>query len=66
MPDIQIENSGTVVLIRPMTVAGRNWVEQHVQAENWQQFGGAIAAEPRTVQAVIDGAKAEGLEVSCV
>ena len=63
MPDIRIENAGSVVLIRSMTAAGRKWVEENVQFENWQQFGGAIAAEPRTVQAVIDGAKADGLEV---
>ena len=66
MPDIQIENTGSIVLIRPMTAAGRKWVEEHVQAENWQWIGGAIAAEPRTVQAVVDGMKADGLEVSSV
>ena len=66
MPDIRIENAGSVVLIRPMTAAGKAWVEKNVQAEDWQHFGGAIAAEPRTVQAVIDGMQADGLEVSCV
>ena len=66
MADIQIENASSIVLIRPMTASGKEWVEQKVQAESWQWFGGAIAAEPRTVQAVIDGAKADGLKVSCV
>ena len=64
MADIRIENASSVVLIRPMTAAGREWVEENVQAEDWQQFGGAIAAEPRTVQAVIDGARADELEVA--
>ena len=33
MPDIRIENAGSIVLIRPMTAAGIGWVEENVQAE---------------------------------
>jgi hypothetical protein len=64
MTDICIENAGSIVLVRPMTPTGKAWVEENVEAEDWQHFGGAIAAEPRTVQAVVDGARGDGLEVS--
>jgi hypothetical protein len=66
MADVQIENAGSIVLIRPLTDAGRNWVEHNIQAEDWQHFGGAIAAEPRTVEAVIEGMRGDGLDVTCV
>ena len=66
MSDIEIENHGTVVLIRPLTDNGRTWVEEHVEAEAWQWFGGGVAAEPRAVPAVIEGMLGDGLKVACV
>jgi hypothetical protein len=66
MSDIEIESHGTVVLIRPLTDIGRAWVEEHIEADTWQYFGGAIAAEPRAVPPVIEGMLADGLEVVCV
>ena len=65
MSDIEIEDHGTVVLIRAMTAVGKAWVEEHVEAEDWQHFGDAIAAEPRAVPLVIDGMLADGIEVVC-
>ena len=65
MSDIQIENHGTIVLIRALTAVGKAWVEEHVEAEAWQYLGEAIAAEPRAVPLVINGMLADGLEVAC-
>lgn len=63
MPDLRIANHGTVALIRPLTPRGQRWIERRVEGESWQWFGGALAAEPRYVQPLIDGAESEGLTV---
>ncbi len=63
-PDIIVEDHGSVALLRGMTDAGYNWIEEHVSTEGFQPFGlGARLAEPRYVPAVIDGARADGLVV---
>lgn len=62
-PDLQIENHGSVVLLRPLTPRGSEWLDENVFAESWQWFGGALAAEPRLVEQVIQGAVEDGLVV---
>jgi hypothetical protein len=62
-PDILVENHGSVVLLRPRTPLAAAWIEEHVQSEDWQWIYGALAVEPRFVQAVIQGAREDGLEV---
>lgn len=59
--DIRFEDHGTVSLIRPLTHKGVRWVTEHVEAEPWQVFGSAVAAEPRMLDAVITGAMTDGL-----
>ena len=62
--DIVVENHGTVVMLRGMTHAGGIWLHDNVSSEPWQWMGNALAAEPRMVQDVIDGAEADGLKVA--
>jgi hypothetical protein len=61
--DIRVENHGSVTLLRPLNEVGRRWLDDNVQAEDWQWLGGALACEPRTVFNVVDGAEGDGLEV---
>lgn len=61
--DIRLENYGSVTMLRPLTEDGRDWMRENVQAESWQWFGGALAAEPRMCVAVVDGAEADGLMI---
>ena len=62
-PDIRVDNHGTVVLLVPLTKAGNAWVRKHVQAEDWQWFGGGLACEPRYVGDVIEGLQEDDLWV---
>jgi hypothetical protein len=62
--DIRVVNYGTVVMLEPKTQAGKKWLDENCQAESWQWYGGALAAEPRMVQDVIDGAELDGLNVA--
>ena len=62
--DLIIEGHGSIALIRPMTVRAKVWLRDNVSVEGgWQWFGGALAAEPRYVEAVVAGAENDGLKV---
>ena len=62
--DILIESHGSVTLLRALTRTGGLWLHENVSSEPWQWMGNAVAADPRMVQAVIDGAEADGLRVA--
>lgn len=61
MPDVQIENHGSVVLVRPLTAAAHEWIEDNIAEPLW--YAGAVACEPRFVDGLAE-AMAEELEVA--
>jgi hypothetical protein len=61
--DIAFENHGSIVLIRGWSGAGQAWLDENVGNDETQDFGNAIAAEPRYCSAIILGAQHEGLAV---
>lgn len=61
--DIRFENHGSICLIRPLTKAGREWIDQNVSYESWALFGGAVSCEPRYAGDIFEGAAADGLTV---
>jgi hypothetical protein len=64
MIDARFENHGSVWLIRPLTDLAREWLADHVRAESWQWFGGALSLEPRAVEPLADAMANDGLEVT--
>lgn len=50
--DIVVENYFSIYLLRPLTSAGREWLESHVAADA-QWFGNALACEGRYVEPVV-------------
>ena len=63
MTDIRVENHGSIILLRPLTPAGSGWLDENIGPDA-PSFGLAIACEPRYVSDIIDGARADGLEVA--
>jgi hypothetical protein len=63
MADLTYTNHGTIGILAGVSEAGKEWLEQNVQAEGWAHWGGGIAVEPRYVGAILDGAANDGLEV---
>jgi hypothetical protein len=64
-PDLRVENHGSVVLLRPVTAAGREWLQAHCDRSGYQPFGGGtLLSEPRYVADIVAGARAAGLEVA--
>jgi hypothetical protein len=59
--DLVFENHFSLYLIRPLSQAGQDWLDENVGDENTQTFGGAIVCEPRYVLDVCRGAVDSGL-----
>ena len=62
--DILVQNHGSLVLLRPATTAGRDWLEANCDCSGYQPFaGGTLLCEPRYVAVIVAGARGAGLEV---
>lgn len=64
--DIRIENHGTICLLRPLTEAVEEWIDEHVDVPDWSRLGKAVAVEPRYVPPIIEGLQADGFVVEVV
>lgn len=63
--DVRCEDHGSIVLLRPMTDAGRLWVDLNIlRGTEVQCWGGAVVVEPRYLAPILQGMQEEGLEVS--
>jgi hypothetical protein len=47
MSDFQIADQGSIFLIRPLTEAARQWLDENVVSEPWQWVQGALCVEAR-------------------
>lgn len=61
-PDIRIEHHGSIVLLRPVSANGTEWLAEHLP-EDAQNWGEAKVCEPRYVQPILDGMMHDGLVV---
>ena len=60
--DFELSGGGTVYLLRPVSRAAHNWVEDHLPDDaTW--FGGAVVVEHRHIGPIIGGAIGDGLVV---
>ena len=53
----EIENHGSVFLVRPLTADVEAWLEEHTEG---QWFGSALAIEPRYLAPLVQGLIDEG------
>lgn len=62
MPDFTLNYQGTISLLRPVSEAAKEWVEDHLPSDR-QYFGHAVVIEHRYVDDIINGIINDGLEV---
>ncbi len=62
-PDIIIRDEGSVFLVKPVSDAGRQWIDTNLQTEPWQWLGEALGVEHRFITDIIDGMLGDGLIV---
>ena len=60
--DLQFETHGSIVLLRPVSKAAVEWIDEWIgdEAPRW---GGAVACEVRYAEAIWYGAQDDGLRV---
>lgn len=63
MPDFTVRGGGTLYILTPLTIPAREWVAEHI-SDDAQTWGGGIAVEHRYINAIVEGARADGLEVA--
>ncbi len=60
--DVTVQNTGSVVLVRPNTEEAREWLRDNVADATW--WGGALVASRNMVGALLDGLVEEGFTVT--
>ena len=64
MNDFQIANHGTVISIRSLHEAARQWLDENVVSEPWQWVQGALCVETRFARDLIIEIEEAGFEIS--
>jgi hypothetical protein len=64
MSDFQIADHGTVISIRPLNDAAREWLNENVVSEPWQWVQGALCVEARFARDLLKEIEEAGFEIS--
>jgi hypothetical protein len=60
--DVEVENHGTIFLVRPLTETARDWLDENV-SDDAQYFGGALVVEHRYIEDLVEGMLGDDLNV---
>jgi hypothetical protein len=62
-PQFELENHGSLFLLRPLTSAATEWMQENLPMDSpeTQFWGEAIVIEPRYLEPIIEGILADGL-----
>ncbi len=61
--DVEVRNEGSIFIFTPLTEAGREWINLHVEATESQWFAGGLVVEHRYAANLADGMAGDGLVV---
>jgi len=62
-PDVLVYNHGSIFTVVPYTTVACEWVEEHVQNEETQWWGGGFCVEPRYLENLLHGMAEDGLRI---
>jgi hypothetical protein len=60
--DFEVHNEGSIFLLQPLTPPAQEWIAEHLP-ENHTAFGSAVVVEHRYIADIVQGIRADGLEV---
>ena len=60
-PNFEVENLGTIALIKPLNKRAKQWIKDNLQHESWQEWCGSLAVEPRYIDEILWQAEEDGL-----
>lgn len=61
--DFKVRREGTLFLVSTYTVAGQQWIEQHVDTDNATRWCDELVVEHRFIDALVEGMKIDGMRV---
>ena len=61
--DFEVQNEGTIFLLRPCTQAAEEWLDVRWEMIKRMSFGTAVVVEHRYIADFVAGIKANGLKV---
>ena len=61
-PDFEVQNEGSIYLLRPLTDNASNWIANHIP-DDAQTWGQSIIIEHRYIADIVNGIIDDGLEV---
>ena len=65
--DFSLNNQGSIVLLEPLSESAKEWVAEHIGADNgYQPYYPTVLVEPRYVEAILEGIKEEGLSYATI
>lgn len=64
MSDFQIADHGSIISIKPVSEAARQWVDENVVSEPWQWLDSALCVDVRCARHLVDEIAAEGFGIS--
>ena len=62
--DLQVQNHGSLCILKPLTTAGQDWLDENVGDDETMTWAGGIVCEPRYVADIVEGAVCDGLQVA--
>jgi hypothetical protein len=62
MADLSVDNHGSILILRGETAEGKDWISEHIPSDA-QSWCGGVVVEPRYLDAIVEGAMNDGLEV---
>jgi hypothetical protein len=61
-PDFLVENHNSIFLLRPLTDAARNWVEEHIGQDNgYQPYFPTVVIDHSYISDIVVGIQNDGL-----
>lgn len=53
--DFTVTDHGSIFLLRPNSAEAKAWISDHLQVEQYQMFGEAVAVEHRYIGDILEG-----------
>jgi len=63
IPDVDINDQGSIVGFTPRTEAARTWFDENVESEPWQWMGPSLYVDHRPAQGLLEGIQEAGLTI---
>lgn len=62
-PDVDVNDTGSIVMLTGRTEVGREWLKESVQSEPWQWMGPSLCVDHRFADDLIAVMQSDGLTV---